>query len=158
MLLVLWVTLHLKWTKFWHLWMLFLMSLQPALVTPRLQSPVSHWYSKFNMSRDCANSLSSPSEIFIDCILLTLNTLQQSQLHTLCQKTHNFRPCPYCVDTVKLSSNLFTVGLPHHCSFSYQTLWQYSDRYPSNGALNARIWKKSQFSTHISLYLGNDTR
>jgi len=112
------------------------------------------------MSRDCANSLSSPSEIFIDCILLTLNTLQQSQLHTwqsqlhtLCQKTHNFRPCPYCVDTVKLSSNLFTVGLPHHCSFSYQTLWQYSDRYPSTGPPWMHGYEKNRNFRHTFRFI-----
>jgi len=56
----------------------------------------------------CANSLSSPSEIsiaFCYCYSATShNTLQQSQLHTwqsqlhtLCQKTHNFRPWQWCM-------------------------------------------------------------
>jgi len=31
------------------------------------------------------------------------DTLQQSQLHTLCQKTHNFSPCPAVADPVGIS-------------------------------------------------------
>jgi len=41
--------------------------------------------------------------------------------------------------------------------FPHQTGWQYSDRYPANGASNARGgMKKSRFLTIIRLYLRSD--
>jgi len=43
--------------------------------------------------------------------------------------------------------------------FPHQTGWQYSDGDLLTGLSNAReVWKKSRFSTNISLYLGNDAR
>jgi len=42
--------------------------------------------------------------------------------------------------------------------FPHQTEWRYSDGDPLTGALNARGYEKSRFSTNISFYLANDAR
>ena len=43
--------------------------------------------------------------------------------------------------------------------FPHQTGWQYSDGDPPNGGVEwTGAWKKSRFSTNISLYFANDAR
>ena len=42
--------------------------------------------------------------------------------------------------------------------FPYQTSWQYSDGDLPNRGIECKGYKKSQFSTNISLYLGIDAR
>jgi len=55
--------------------------------------------------------------------------------------------------------NFFTIGSPTILVFPHQTGWQYSDGNLRNGGVECKgVWKKSWFSTNISLYLANDAR
>ena len=67
----------------------------------------------------------------------------------------------YCPSHAGIVSTLPNIpfGSPAILVFPYQTVWQYSDWDLHNGASNARgVWKKSRFSTNISLCLRNDAR
>ena len=104
----------------------------------------------------CANSLSSPSEISIAFCYFTVHTWQ-SQLHTLCQKTHNFRPCVTFVSSVKTNKHIFKFFSPSGSQailiFPYQTAWQYSDGNPPGWGVECR-WgrQKSRFWANIWLH------
>jgi len=60
---------------------------------------------------------------------------------------------------LNISSTVFNQRVaPPFEFFKIKTRWQYSDSdsNPITGASNARwVWKKSRFSTNVSLYLGN---
>jgi len=63
--------------------------------------------------------------------------------------------CRYYVETAKRQQTFSPSGSHTIPMFSHQILWQYSDEDLPNGSVGCRIWKKSRFSTNISLYLGN---
>ena len=63
----------------------------------------------------------------------------------------------HSVDIAELILIFYSQLVSPFCFFPYQTGWQYSDRtHEGVPEWNARGIKKSQFSTNISLYLGND--
>ena len=65
----------------------------------------------------------------------------------------------YSVETVTHIPKLFPpLGSHTILDFPYQTVWQYSDGDPHNGASNARGHQTLRFSTNISLYFGIDAR
>jgi len=68
-------------------------------------------------------------------------------------------PHQYSVEMAKHILKLFSLSGSHTILVSpNQTLWQYYDREGAMGVSNTGGTKKSQLSTTISLYLGNDTR
>ena len=60
---------------------------------------------------------------------------------------------------LNISSNFFTIGLPHHYRFSTPNAMAILRREPpKGGGASARGMKKSRFSTNVSPYLRNDAR
>jgi len=61
---------------------------------------------------------------------------------------------------LNISSNFFTIGLPHHYRFSTPNAMAILRREPpkGGGGASARGMKKSRFSTNVLPYLRNDAR